>query len=93
MLRSRKLLKIFMPQRYFSTLKKELEHKFIGQDYYLNKFSTIVHQELFSNPRWYSAYTPYQAEISLGRLELAFYYQDYLKYTYFVLTTKCLNDE
>ena len=51
----------------------------IGQDYYDNKFSDIVHNELFTNPRWYSAYTPYQSEISQGRLELAYHFQEIIK--------------
>ena len=51
----------------------------IGQDYYHNKFSHIVHTELFTNPRWYSAYTPYQSEISQGRLELAYHFQEIIK--------------
>lgn len=51
----------------------------IGQDYYNNQFSNIVHNELFTNPRWYSAYTPYQSEISQGRLELAYHFQEIIK--------------
>ena len=60
----------------FSTLSND---NLIGQDYYHNKFSHIVHNELFTNPRWYSAYTPYQSEISQGRLELAYHFQEIIK--------------
>lgn len=52
---------------------------YIGQDYYSNKFNPLVHTEIFRNPKWYSAYTSYQSEISQGRLELTYLYQEFIK--------------
>jgi len=52
---------------------------YIGQDYYLNKFCPLVHDEIFRNSKWYSAYTPYQSEISQGRLEFNFLYQKFIE--------------
>ena len=52
---------------------------YIGQDYYHNKFNPLIHTEIFRNPKWYSAYTPYQSEISQGRLELTYLYQEFIK--------------
>ena len=70
-----KNFKNFSSSSSFSSSNNNL----IGQDYYNNQFSNIVHNELFTNPRWYSAYTPYQSEISQGRLELAYHFQEIIK--------------
>lgn len=53
--------------------------KFIGQDFYRNQYSPLVHNNIFRNPGWYSAYTSYQSEMSQGRLELGYYYQQIIK--------------
>jgi glycine dehydrogenase len=75
-----KLPKALAEHEYLEEVKQtgslnKLNKSFIGLGYYGTLTPSVILRNIFQNPGWYTQYTPYQAEISQGRLEALLNFQ------------------